>query len=66
MGNRKALKGDRETLKNDGLALNGSKEVLKGVEDALKGDKKSMVCVNIVLEFGLLLVKNSCNMCGHL
>ena len=35
MGNRKALKSDGETLKNDAAALNGSKEVVKCGKDAL-------------------------------
>ena len=44
MDNTNALKGDGETLKNDGTALNFSKEVLKCVEDALKGDTSARGC----------------------
>ena len=44
ISNRKALKGDGETLKNDRAALNSNKEVLKGVENALKDDKKGLKC----------------------
>ena len=44
MDNTKALKGNGETLQNDGAALNCSKEVLKGVEDALKGDTSARGC----------------------